>query len=65
MFGKIIIIFAILLGTTDVEITHLTFKVLACLDCTFVCREAYPTCQVIEVNLCYDVAKLIDLDRNR
>ncbi|XP_051747152.1 CSC1-like protein 1 isoform X2 [Ctenopharyngodon idella] len=27
--------------------------------------EAYPTCQVIEVNLCYDVAKLIDLDRNR
>uniref|UniRef100_A0A673H1Z1 CSC1-like protein 2 n=1 Tax=Sinocyclocheilus rhinocerous TaxID=307959 RepID=A0A673H1Z1_9TELE len=28
-------------------------------------REAYPTCQVTDVNLCYDVAKLIDLDRNR
>uniref|UniRef100_A0A8C2B882 Transmembrane protein 63A n=1 Tax=Cyprinus carpio TaxID=7962 RepID=A0A8C2B882_CYPCA len=27
--------------------------------------EAYPTCQVTDVNLCYDVAKLIDLDRNR
>lgn len=27
--------------------------------------EAYPTCQVTEVKLCYDVAKLIDLDRNR
>uniref|UniRef100_A0A8C2B9S9 Transmembrane protein 63A n=1 Tax=Cyprinus carpio TaxID=7962 RepID=A0A8C2B9S9_CYPCA len=26
--------------------------------------EAYPTCQVTDVNLCYDVAKLIDLDRN-
>ncbi|XP_016125822.1 CSC1-like protein 1 isoform X1 [Sinocyclocheilus grahami] len=27
--------------------------------------EAYPTCQVTDVNLCYDVAKLIDLNRNR
>uniref|UniRef100_A0A671TB20 CSC1-like protein 2 n=1 Tax=Sinocyclocheilus anshuiensis TaxID=1608454 RepID=A0A671TB20_9TELE len=27
--------------------------------------EVYPTCQVTDVNLCYDVAKLIDLDRNR
>lgn len=60
--GKLSLFFAILLGTTDVAIT---FKVLACLDCTFVCREAYPTCQVIEVNLCYDVAKLIDLVKNR
>uniref|UniRef100_A0A673NJQ5 CSC1-like protein 1 n=1 Tax=Sinocyclocheilus rhinocerous TaxID=307959 RepID=A0A673NJQ5_9TELE len=27
--------------------------------------EAYPSCQVTDVNLCYDVAKLIDLNRNR
>ncbi|XP_051974996.1 CSC1-like protein 1 isoform X2 [Xyrauchen texanus] len=27
--------------------------------------EAYPTCQVIHVNLCYDVAKLINLSKNR
>ncbi|XP_051544168.1 CSC1-like protein 1 isoform X2 [Myxocyprinus asiaticus] len=27
--------------------------------------EAYPTCQVINVNLCYDVAKLINLSKNR
>lgn len=63
--GKLSLFFAILLRTTDAEITHITFKVFACLDCTFVCREAYPTCQVIEVNLCYDVAKLIDLVKNR
>ncbi|XP_051976867.1 CSC1-like protein 1 [Xyrauchen texanus] len=27
--------------------------------------EAYPTCNVSDVNLCYDVAKLINLDKNR
>ncbi|XP_065121960.1 CSC1-like protein 1 [Paramisgurnus dabryanus] len=27
--------------------------------------EAYPSCQVTSVNLCYDVAKLIELARNR
>ncbi|XP_059366703.1 CSC1-like protein 1 [Carassius carassius] len=27
--------------------------------------EAYPNCQVTDVNLCYDVAKLIDINRNR
>ncbi|XP_067841419.1 CSC1-like protein 2 [Heptranchias perlo] len=28
-------------------------------------REAYPTCTVLEVQLCYDVAKLIELDTER
>uniref|UniRef100_A0A8C2CRV8 Transmembrane protein 63A n=1 Tax=Cyprinus carpio TaxID=7962 RepID=A0A8C2CRV8_CYPCA len=52
-------------GKLSIIISINKLSILMCLECIFVCREAYPTCQVTDVNLCYDVAKLIDLDRNR